>query len=445
LYRVYKKIQANSVNVKQFIHCGELRPDISALLRVYFNKTAMQERQRFSALYVRDFRLFWLSQIISLSGTWMHSVAQSWLVYSLTKSPLYLGLVASLSSLPILLFTLFGGMVADTYPKRNVLIVTQTLSMVPALVVAILTDLGAITVWYVCMTAAFLGTVNAFDVPTRQSFIGEVVEKRDITSAIALNSVAFNGARIMGPVIAGFVIASSGIPACFYLNAFSFVPVLFALWKIKAGRRPERTQRSFLTGLGDGWRFIRQERTVFSIMIWIALFSLFGIPYVTLLPVLAEEVLRSGVKGLSLLMASAGAGSLMGALSIAFAGELKNERTMIPLSGMVFSCAILAISLSTTFLLSAALFFWAGWGIVTFLAGSNSFIQRVVPDGLRGRVMSAYTLVFLGLAPLGNSLIGVTADSIGTVRSLELFSVICIGGSAVLGRLFRVNHRGSGR
>lgn len=405
----------------------------------------MQERQRFSALYVRDFRLFWLSQIISLSGTWMHSVAQSWLVYSLTKSPLYLGIVASLSSLPILLFTLFGGMVADTYPKRNVLIVTQALSMVPALVVAVLTDLGLITVWYVCMTAAFLGTVNAFDVPTRQSFIGEVVEKQDITSAIALNSVAFNGARIAGPVIAGLVIASSGIPACFYLNAFSFLPVLLALWKMKAGRRAERTEGSFLTGLGDGWRFIRRERTVFSIMGWIALFSLFGIPYVTLLPVLAEEVLHSGVKGLSLLMASAGVGSLSGALMIAFAGELKGERTMIPLSGIVFSCAILALSLSRIFSLSAVLLFFAGWGIVTFLAGSNSFIQRAVPDALRGRVMSAYTLVFLGLAPLGNSLIGVTADSVGTVASLELFAVFCIGGSAVLAYVFRAHHGRRGR
>ncbi|HMK43829.1 MAG TPA: MFS transporter, partial [Dissulfurispiraceae bacterium] len=187
----------------------------------------MQNAIRFPALRHQDFRFFWIGQLISLSGTWMHSVAQSWLVYSLTHSPLYLGIIASLSSLPILLFTLLGGMVADRFPKRTILMVTQFLSALPALFVAVLADLRIITVWHVGIAALMLGIVNAFDVPTRQSFLAEVVDRDSITNAVALNSAAFNGARVIGPVVAGIVIAHVGIPACFYLNALSFFAVLF--------------------------------------------------------------------------------------------------------------------------------------------------------------------------------------------------------------------------
>jgi MFS family permease len=397
----------------------------------------MNNGQRFSALYVRDFRLFWFGQIISLSGTWMHSVAQSWLVYSLTKSPLYLGIIASLSSLPILLFALFGGMVVDRYPKRNILIVTQLLSVIPALAVAVLADKNIITVWHVGMAAAFLGTVNAFDIPARQTFLAEVVGKADITNAIALNSAAFNGARIIGPIIAGFVISGIGIPACFYLNAVSFIPVIFALSRIKARSLINTHQKGLITGIADGWRFILKERPILYIMSLISVFSLFGIPYITLLPILAGEILNVGAKGLSMLVASAGAGSLTAAMMIAFKGEIKRKEIYIPLSAIVFSLSILGISFSMSFYVSMFIIFFAGWGIVSFLAVSNSFIQHTVPDSLRGRVMSVYTLVFLGFAPVGNSIIGLTADIIGTIASLKIFALLCIIGSIIFLRKFR--------
>ncbi|MDI6800484.1 MAG: MFS transporter [Thermodesulfovibrionales bacterium] len=397
----------------------------------------MKRGQRFSALYVRDFRLFWFGQIVSLSGTWMHSVAQSWLVYSLTKSPLYLGIIASLSSLPILLFTLFGGIVADKYSKRNILIVTQVLSVAPALIVAVLADKNIITVWHVGITAAFMGTVNAFDVPARQAFLGEVVQKGDITNAIALNSAAFNGARIIGPVIAGFIIANIGMPACFYINAASFIPVIFALSKIQARGTVKVHQDSLVKGAADGLRFITKERQVLHIMLLISVFSLFGIPYITLLPVLAAEVLDVGAKGLSLLVASAGAGSFVAAMIIAFKGEIRQKEIFITASAIVFSLAIFGIPFSKDYNISMVLIFFAGLGIVSFLATSNSFIQHSVPDSLRGRVMSVYTLVFLGFAPVGNSIIGINADLFGTVFSLKIFAAFCILGSIIFSRLFK--------
>ncbi|HWR89334.1 MAG TPA: MFS transporter [Dissulfurispiraceae bacterium] len=397
----------------------------------------MEKGNRFSALYVKDFRLFWLGQIISLSGTWMHSVAQSWLVYSLTKSPLWLGIIASLSSLPILLFTLIGGIIADRYPKRNILIITQFLSIIPALFLGILTDSGMIRVWHVGITATFLGTVNAFDIPTRQAFIGEVAGRDSLTNAIALNSMAFNGARIIGPMIAGLVIAGVGLPLCFYLNALSFAAVLFALTRISARGEKSADRQGIGTDIADGLRYMINDKPVFWLMVIISLYSLFGIPYITLLPIIAGEVLDVGARGLSFLIAASGLGSFLAAFHIAYKGEIPRRELFIPFSGTVFSLAILGIAYSRNFSLSLAIAFFAGWGIVSFLAMSNSFIQHSAPDALRGRVMSLFTLVFLGFAPLGNSIIGLAAHRFGTVTSLQVFSVICIMGTLIFGRSFR--------
>jgi MFS family permease len=395
------------------------------------------EAQRFSALYNRDFRLFWFGQVISLSGTWMHSVAQSWLVYSLTRSPLHLGIVASLASLPILLFTLIGGSVADRYPRRNIVIVTQTLSIVPALILGFLTYYNVVTVWHVGLLAFFFGTINAFDVPARQAFMVELVGKGDITNAIALNSAAFNGARVLGPMMAGILIASLSMPACFFINALSFVPVVIALTRIKMAGTMKMHGKGFFDGIGEGWRFVVDERKILYILSLISIFSLFGIPYVTMMPVIAEEVLNEGVKGLSMLVSSAGVGSLAAALYIAFKGEIRNKRLFIPLAACVFSVAVMAVSFSHNFYLSMFFIFFAGWGIVSFLAVCNSFIQHAVPDVLRGRVMSLYTLVFLGFAPLGNSAIGFIAHFIGTLESLHLFAAVCIISSLIFTILFR--------
>ncbi|HMK61656.1 MAG TPA: MFS transporter [Dissulfurispiraceae bacterium] len=397
----------------------------------------IEKTQRFSALYTRDFRLFWFGQIISLSGTWMHSVAQSWLVYSMTKSPLYLGLIASLSSLPILFFTLIGGSVADRYPKRKIIIITQSLSVIPAFTLGVLTYGEWVAIWQVGIIAFFFGTVNAFDVPARQAFLAEVVSKSDITNAIALNSAAFNGARIIGPLMAGFVIANFSMPLCFFLNALSFLPVVLALTMINASGTAHAGNKKFFDTIREGAQFVRREKSVFYIMSLIAIFSLFGIPYITLLPVLADAVFSEGIKGLSLLVSSAGVGSFVAAVIIAFKGEIKDKGFYIPFAALVFSVAILGIALSGSLHFALILIFFAGWGIVSFLAVCNSFIQQAVPDGLRGRIMSFYTLVFLGLAPIGNSAIGLAAHALGTLLSLRIFAAICILSSIVFFILFR--------
>ncbi len=388
-------------------------------------------------MYSRDFRLFWLAQLVSLSGTWMHSAAQGWLVYSLTKSPLYLGIIASLGSLPILLFTFWGGVIADLYPKRNILLITQSLSIAPALVIAGLSGSGLIEVWHVGFMAFILGTINAFDIPVRQSFFADLVEKQHITNAIALNSTAFNGARITGPVIAGFVIEYFGITSCFYINAISFIPVIIALYRIKAVGISHRPTKDRERGIIGGLGFVRNNRPVLYILSLIALFSLFAIPYINLLPVIAEEVFHRGITGLSILMACIGIGSFSGALIIAFMKEIYRKDLFIPFSATIFGLSLIVISFSHNFYITLSALVMSGWGIVTYLALSNGFIQESVSDFLRGRVVSLYIFVFLGLAPIGNALMGLAADIMGTMTALKIFSAVVMLMTIVFAVKFR--------
>ena len=379
--------------------------------------------RRFPALHVRDFRLFWLAQLISLSGTWMHSTAQGWLIYTITRSPLYLGLIATLGSLPILLFTLFGGLIADRYRKKDILLMTQSFSIIPALVIGVLSDTGVIQVWHVGLLAFVLGTINAIDIPVRQSYFAELVDKTVITNAIALNSMAFNGARITGPMIAGLVIEHLGITSCFYLNAVSFVPVLIALYMIKTSGTAQDRHPIDRDSIMKGLTFVRGHRPVLLILLLIAFLSLFAIPYINLLPVIAEEVFNRGIKGLTILMSSLGVGSFSGALIIASVRYFKRKDLFIPLSAVLFGTSLLVLSFSRDFYVTTVAMVLSGWGIVTCLALANGFIQEAVIDSLRGRVVSLYVLVFLGLAPIGNAIMGVTADLFGTMPALRFFAI----------------------
>jgi MFS family permease len=412
-------------------------------------KEALHSPERFSALYVRDFRIFWIGQVISFSGSWMQSIAQGWLVYSLTKSPLYLGLVAAASSVPVLLFTLIGGVVADRVNKRNLLIITQTLSMIPALLLGVLTEFKMITVGEIMAIAFFLGTVNAFDVPTRQSFLSEMVQKGHLMNAIALNSAAFNGARIVGPVIAGLAIAAVGVAACFYINAASFLAAIVALLMIK-GRSGELFQKSggpyhkakvnmvtVVKDLAEGLHFVTKEEDIFRIMILVATLSLFGIPFVTFLPVFAEDILKVGPRGLGFLAGSSGIGSLAAALFIAFRGDIEKKGRFMFIAGLIFGTSLLAFSLSRNYAFSRLALVFTGWGIVSFLAVGNSFIQLSVPDALRGRVMSVYALVFLGVAPVGSYVIGVIAYRTGTPGAVSIGSSVCLLTTLVLSKYLR--------
>lgn len=360
----------------------------------------------------------------------MQSTAQGWLVYSLTKSPLYLGIVATSSSLPVLLFTLLGGVAADRFKKKKLLIITQSLSILPAILLGVMTDFKIITPLLIIIIAFLLGTVSAFDLPARQSFLIEMVQKGRLMNAIALNSAAFNGARIIGPLLAGFTIAYADVATCFYINALSFLAAIIALSKIKTVPPEQQVHWQslsvFLHDLREGFRFIRLNKDILRIMILVAVFSLFGIPFVTMLPVFAEDILKVGAKGLGYLGGASGLGAFTAALIIAYKGEIKSGGFLMSIAAIIFSMSLMVFSLSHNYHASLIILLFTGWGIVSFLALGNSFIQLTVPDGLRGRIMSVYTLLFLGLSPIGNSIIGLIADLFGANRAITIGSIICL-------------------
>jgi MFS family permease len=386
----------------------------------------MEKSARFSALSYRDFRLFWFGQIISLSGTWMQSVAQGWLVYSLTKSPFYLGVVAAAAALPILLFTLMGGLIADRFRKRNVLLLTQALSIIPALILGILTSMGVVTVWHVAVLAFLLGAINAVDVPTRQSFLIEMVGKVHVVNAIALNSAAFNGARIIGPMIAGLSIEYLGMPACFFINAVSFLAVIIALSKMETMGEIRAQSEGIINDFMRGVDFIKSKAEIINVIVIIAIYSLVGLPYLSLLPIFAGAVFHRGAQGLGFLVGASGIGALTAALGIAAKGDIENNTRFMSLAGLCFSFSLFFFSVSKIFWLSLMAIMLGGWGMISYLASANSYIQISVPDELRGRVMSVYSFVFLGLVPIGNTIMGLAADMIGTAHAVTIGAIICI-------------------
>ncbi len=381
---------------------------------------------RVTALRNRDFRLFWLGQLVSLSGTWMQSVAQGWLVYSLTKSAFYLGLVAACGTFPILLFTLAGGIVADRFRKRNLLLITQALSIIPSVALAILTDIGIITVWQVALFAVVLGTVNAFDMPARQSFIVEMVGKENLTNAIALNSAAFHGARMVGPVIAGVTIAYAGLPACFYLNALSFVAVIISLSRIRARGKIRDKSSGMMKDLADGLLYIRRHSPVFQVIVLVAIFSLLGMPFITLLPIFAAEIFGQGPEGFGIMVGATGAGALLAALSLAFREDIEDKTKFMAVSALCFSVLLFLFSFMKLFSIAIGILVFIGWSLVSFFAVANSHIQLSVPDDLRGRAMSVYTFVFLGTAPIGNSIVGAAANEFGAALTVSAVAVVCL-------------------
>jgi MFS family permease len=381
----------------------------------------------FTALRHRNFRLFFIGQSVSLIGTWMHGLAQGWLVLKLTDSAFYLSFVQAVGSLPILFLSLIGGVVADRVVKRNLLLVTQTLSMALALVLAVLTTADVVRPWHVVVIAGMLGVVNTFDIPGRQSFIIEMVGKEDLMNGIALNSAVFNGARIVGPTIAGFLIGFVGIAACFYINAASYIAIIAGLMMMRFEERPARRESSpLLKELGEGLGYVWNSPHVLPLVIMVAITSLFAIPYIALTPVFARDVLHIGAKGLGVMMGSAGAGALLGALSIASLGKSHAKSNLAYFSAYLSALALLAFSFSRVPTLSCVLLAFVGWGMISQLATVNTLIQADVPDSLRGRVMSLYTLVFLGFTPIGNIIVGAAAHYIGTPLAVAISSLICI-------------------
>jgi predicted MFS family arabinose efflux permease len=375
----------------------------------------------FTALRHRNFRLFWTSQFVSQTGTWMQSLGRGWLVLELSDKPFWLGAVGAAGTFPILLFALAGGVVADRFPKRSVLMYTHGLSTVITLMLAALTHGGLVTVWQVMVLAFLLGTVKAVEMPVHQSFVVEMVGKEDLMNAIALNSSTFNTARVLGPAVAGFVVATAGIAACFYLNAVSYLPVIVAFWLMrKLPPLPARAARSVGQDLREGLQFVRREKRVQALVALVAAASFFGFPYLTMMPVFARDVFHVGPGGLGGLLALSGGGSVAGALILAARSGRSGKGKLAVGAGVTFAASLILFALSPGLAVAGSALVAAGWGMVTLIAPVNTLVQSIVPDELRGRVMSLYSLVLLGMMPLGNMLVGSLAQAIGTPGAVAL-------------------------
>lgn len=394
----------------------------------------MFDSSRFTLIRDLNYRTFWTGQGLSWLGSAMHAVAQGWLVWSLTGSPAQLGLTAAMFSLPVLLFGIAGGATADRFDKRVLLLITQGGSLVPALFLGILTARGEVGVPAIMCLAFCQGTLNAFEAPARQALLAELVPRPRLSQAIAFNSVSFNATRLAGPAAAGCIIAAFGAAPCFFINAFSFVIGMVTLLLVRLPYRdPEHPRRRALaaTELLEGVRFVGRQGEVRRLLLSVLLVSLLAIPFVPLLPVFAD-LFHSGPKGLGLMSASLGSGSLLAAFWLAFGDPLPGRQPSTTAAGMLFPLALLVFSRSADYGLSLVALFVAGAGAALFLAGVNRSLQHASPDRLRGRVMAAYTLTLLGMAPLGSALVGGAAAKLGAPGALTLVSLLCLVGLGFL-------------
>lgn len=380
------------------------------------------------ALRYRDFRLFFSGQLISLVGTWMQGLAQSWQVLVLTNSAFALGLVGALQFLPVLLLSALGGTIADRAPKRWVLVGTQTGQMLLAFVLALLTVTRTVTYADVLILALLLGVANSVDMPTRQAFVVELVGPGDLLNAIALNASLFNAARLIGPALAGLLIGSIGIAGCFFLNGLSFIPVIIGLLLMHHRSPPPRHVSSIqdvLADLKEGMGYVKHDRGVLAVIALVGALGTFGANFNVVLPILARSVLGIGATGLGWLMTSLGLGSLVASLGLAYLGSQPRPRVIV-MATVVFSVLEIALAPVTSYVTALVLLACIGAAMVVVSAVANTYIQASVPHRLRGRVMSIYTTVFVGTTPIGNTLVGILAEVSGT------FGPLLLGGSASL-------------
>ncbi len=384
------------------------------------------------ALRHRNFQLFFTGQLISLIGTWMQSVAQSWLVYRLTGSATLLGLVSFSSQIPIFILSPIAGYAADRLNRHRVVIATQSASMVLALILAVLTLTNRVTIPELFVLAALLGVVNAFDIPARQSFLVEMVGRGDLMNAIALNSSMFNGARIVGPAVAGILVAKIGEGWCFFANGISYIAVIAGLLLMKVNPfRPAPAVMSAIETIREGFQYVGQTVPIRAIVMLIAVVAFAGIPYTVLMPIFADKVLHSGAQGLGLLMGTTGAGALGGALMLAARTKLKGFMILIPSAAAVFACSLMGFAASIMMWLSCAMLFIAGFAVMAQVGASNTLIQSMVPDRLRGRTMSVYSMMYIGVSPFGSAAAGFAAGAIGVQQTLIAGGALCLAASAV--------------
>ncbi len=387
---------------------------------------------RFRALKHRNFQLFIVGQLVSLIGTWMQTTAQLWLVYDLTHSAALLGVFGFANQIPMLVLASVGGYVGDRYSRHRGVIATQTISMLLAFILAGLTLTHHIHEWSLIAITFLVGIVNAFDVPIRQAFFVEMVGKEDLPNAIALNSSIFNGARVVGPAIAGFAIAWIGEGWCFFLNGLSFLAVILALLAMritKVDRKP--SNESPLQNLLQGFRYAMSDRPTRSALLLLSMLSLLGLQYSVFMPIFANDVLHSGARGLGLLMSAAGVGAVLGALQFAARTSYKGLAKWIAAMSVICAIGLIAFSQSHIFWISCAVLFVVGFAATSQMAATNTTVQNRVPDELRGRVMAVYATMFMGVQPVGALLAGGIAKRIGAPLTLAFFGSLCLVGSLV--------------
>lgn len=386
------------------------------------------------ALRHRNFRIFWCGQLISLIGTWMQNTAQGWLVLELTDSPFLLGLVSAIQWTPSLLLSLVAGVVADRFPRRTLIIITQSCMMVLALILGFLTYTDTVRYWHVLILAGILGTANTFDMPARQSFVIKMVGKDDLPNAIALNSSVFNAARIIGPAVAGLIIAQVSIAACFIINGLSYVAVLAGLLslRVKESIIPYQNDPMILAKIKEGLQYIWRTSSIRYPMALLGLLSLSAMNFMVLIPVLARETLNQQALGYGYLMTSVGLGAFAGSVTLALISGRKPRRRIL-LGGALGLCLFqLFLVPNRSFWLAAVFLVLTGFCMVIFTASVNTTIQLNVADELRGRVMSVYSLVFVGVTPLGSLFSGSIADVWGAPASIAIGAGLGLAGLAAI-------------
>ena len=398
--------------------------------------TGISWRKTFAAFQHRNYRLFFFGQSISVIGTWMQQVAIGWLVYQLSNSALTLGVVRFLSVIPITLLTLVGGAVADRVEKRRVVVVTESIAMLLAFALTGLVYFGVIKIWQIAVLALLEGITDAFDIPTRQSFVVEMVGKNDLMNAIALNSSLFNGARVFGPALAGILIGVVGVAGCLFFNGLSYFAIVAAYLAMRLPAAPAPTERkSMWHETLEALRYVASDRVLRAIISLVTIVSLFGWPYSVLLPVFARDVLHVGARGFGFLMAANGVGALVGALTLASLGDSPHRRKLF-YGGLFGFCGMLVLfAHSTVYWLSAATLAGSGFFMIIFFATANTSVQTRVPDELRGRVMGIYALAFLGLTPFGSLLAGAIAKTVSAAFAVTLGAAICIIAGLVVMRI----------
>jgi MFS family permease len=381
----------------------------------------------------RNYRLFFAGQSLSLIGTWMQRIAMNWLVYRLTGSVFLLGVVNFTGQVPTLLFAPFAGVLADRYDRHRLLVATQALAMAQAGLIAVLVLTNSVEVWHLVVLGFVLGIVNAFDTPIRQALIVEMIDKReDLGNAIALNSSMVNGARLLGPSIAGMLIATVGEGMCFLLNAVSYVAVIAALLAMTISPKPIRVTRAHLwREWRDGVTYTFESIPIRSVLLLLAVVSFMGLPYATLLPVFAQDVLQGGARTLGFLMSAAGMGALVGAIFLASRDTVLGLETVLVVAAAIFGAGLIAFSLSRVYWLSCGLMVVSGFGMMVYMAASNTLVQMSVDDDKRGRVMSLYTMALRGMVPLGSLCAGILASQIRAPATLALGGICCVCGALV--------------